>query len=87
MTKIVEQIPQPEVPANGSLIPRAGGGEKPPCQFEVPLSEQDAHLLAEVLAATNQPAEQLRLWAERTGGASQAAFYRWRAEALNEGGA
>ena len=38
-------------------------------------------IVQEVLAATDVPAEQLRLWAERTGGASVAAFYRWRQEA------
>jgi hypothetical protein len=41
----------------------------------------------EVLAATNVPAEQQRLWAERSGGASVASFYRWRDEALRGGAA
>jgi hypothetical protein len=29
MTGVAEQVPRAEVPAHGSLIPRAGGGEKP----------------------------------------------------------
>jgi hypothetical protein len=39
----------------------------------------------EVLAATDVPAEQQRLWAERTGGASVASFYRWRDEVNRHG--
>jgi hypothetical protein len=37
------------------------------------------------MQATNVPAEQLRLWAEQTRGMSVASFYRYRAEALNDG--
>jgi hypothetical protein len=42
-------------------------------------------LAREVLDATDVPAEQQRLWMERTDGASVAAFYRWRAEVLMNG--
>jgi hypothetical protein len=48
--------------------------------------EESLRIAAEVLAETDVPAEQQRLWAERTGGASVAAFYRWREEALRNGG-
>ena len=41
MTGIAERVPRAEVPANGFLIPRAGGGEKPPYQFEMHISDQE----------------------------------------------
>ena len=41
MTNIAKQVPWPEDPANGSLTVRAGGGEQPPCQFEMHISDQD----------------------------------------------
>ena len=49
--------------------------------------EESLRIVREVLQTTPVPAEQQRLWAEMTGGASVPSFYRWRTEALNEGGA
>lgn len=42
-------------------------------------------IVKEVLMSTNVPAEQHHLWAKLSGGASLAAFYRWRGEALGSG--
>jgi hypothetical protein len=39
-------------------------------------------IVKEVLSTTELPAEQYDLWAKLSGGASLAAFYRWRTEAL-----
>jgi hypothetical protein len=46
---------------------------------------ESIRIAREVLAATDVPAEQQRLWAQRTDGASPAAFYRWRREVLGPG--
>jgi hypothetical protein len=48
--------------------------------------EECLRIAREVLATTSVPAEQLRLWEERTGGMSVASFYRWRDEARNGAG-
>jgi hypothetical protein len=48
MTRITNHAPQPEAPCNGPLTARAGGGEQPPCQFELAQSELETRLLAEL---------------------------------------
>jgi hypothetical protein len=48
MAKNARRRPRTEGPGNGSVIPRAGGGEQPPCQLEPAQSEQDIRLLAEM---------------------------------------
>jgi hypothetical protein len=47
--------------------------------------QESLRIVRHVLTATDVPAEQLHLWAELSGGASQAAFYRWRGVALGNG--
>jgi hypothetical protein len=46
--------------------------------------EESLHIAREVLAVASTPAEQQRLWTERTG-ASVASFYRWRTAVLAAG--
>jgi hypothetical protein len=48
--------------------------------------EESLRIVLEVLQTTCVPAEQQRLWAEMTGGASVASFYRWREELRNGAG-
>jgi hypothetical protein len=48
MSRIVQQVPQGEVPGNGSLIPRPGEGEQPPCRLDISVVNHDARLLAEM---------------------------------------
>jgi hypothetical protein len=42
-------------------------------------------IVRELLSTTDVPAERQKLWAKLTGGASVAAFYRWRDEVLGNG--
>ena len=60
MTGVAEQVPRAEVPANGSLIPRASGGEKPPARSKCTYRTKTTRMAARLRQREPQDPSRLR---------------------------